>query len=244
MNNETDRDAYLQLGQRLKQQHADHLLVQLQIFRSALMSFINDHGDEILHNPVFRAKFNQITQSIGMDPLDLLLYSNTRQQQQQQQKKDQGNFIVGLSVKVVEICQETRDLNGGLIPLKELQSIVNAQASLSLDLQLDVSIKNIESAIRLLNTMGTKNYEMVVINNDKWLKFASLDNLSQDQIKIYELCQFMGGYVTIRLLQDNFQWDKIRCENVITEMMMNGMLWIDLQGEGGTQYWEPSWISN
>ena len=37
----------------------------------------------------------------------------------------------------------------------------------------------------------------------------------------------MGGYVTYRLLRDNYGWDKVRCKTVIDEMIMNGFYgWI------------------
>lgn len=72
----SDRDAYQQLGQRLNQQHSEQLSTQLQVFRSALINFVNDHSNEIKSNAEFRSKFNQISQLIGMDPLDLLIYSN------------------------------------------------------------------------------------------------------------------------------------------------------------------------
>ena len=67
----------------------------------------------------------------------------------------------------------------------------------------------------------------MIINGKKWLKFSSTENLSNDQLKIYELCEFMGGYVTYRLLRDNYGWDKVRYKTVIDEMIMNGFYgWI------------------
>ena len=245
MNHASDRDAFLQFGNRLRQQHSDQLSAQLQVLRSALLNFVNEHSNEINNNAEFRAKFNQISQLIGMDPLDLLLYSNSGSKKSKLMgKRTTNNYIVGLSVKIVEVCQATRDLNGGLIPLKELQSTIIANALTSLDVNLNITLNDIEQAVQLLNSMESKNYEVLVINKVRWLKFSSLDILSQDQIKIYELCEFTGGFVTRRLIQDNFHWDKVRCENVINEMIMNGILWVDLQGEDGPQYWEPSWISN
>lgn len=235
----SDRDAYQQLGQRLNQQHSEQLSTQLQVFRSALINFVNDHSNEIKSNAEFRSKFNQISQLIGMDPLDLLIYSNSKSKSNGN-KRGGGNFITGLSVKIVEICQETRDLNGGLISIRELQSILTDNSS---DLTIDISTKHIEQAVAILNSMG-KNYELIVINSESWLKFSSIENLSNDQLKIYELCGFMGGYVTMGLIRDNYGWDKIRIKNVIDEMIMNGILWVDEQGEDEWQYWEPSWISH
>ena len=234
MDPQSDRDAYQQLGQRLNQQHSEQLSTQLQVFRSALINFVNDYSNEIKSNGEFRSKFNQISQLIGMDPLDLLIYANSKT------KSNGSNFVTGLSVKIVEICQETRDLNGGLLSLRELQSILTDNSS---DLKIDISTKHIEQAITILNSMG-KNYELIKINNESWLKFSSIENLSNDQLKIYELCGFMGGYVTMGLIRDNYGWDKYRIKSVIDEMIMNGILWVDEQGEDEWQYWEPSWISH
>ncbi|KAI5964292.1 dot2 [Candida pseudojiufengensis] len=235
--NHSDRDAYLQLGQKLNQKHSDELSTQLQILKSVLINFINDHGEEIKTNPEFRSKFNELSQSIGMDPLDLLIFANSNHS-----NKNDSNFIIGLSVKIVEICQETRDLNGGFINLNELQSILKKTSLSESELKIQIEINDIEKAIAKLKSMGN-NYEIIIINNIKWLKFSSIDNLSNDQIKIYELCGFMGGYVTHRLIRDNFGWDSLRCKNVIDEMIMNGLLWVDSQGGEEWQYWEPSWIS-
>ena len=127
-----------------------------------------------------------------------------------------------------------------MLSLRELQSILTDNSS---DLKIDISTKHIEQAITILNSMG-KNYELIKINNESWLKFSSIENLSNDQLKIYELCGFMGGYVTMGLIRDNYGWDKYRIKSVIDEMIMNGILWVDEQGEDEWQYWEPSWISH
>ena len=50
----TDRDAYLQLGKSLNEQHSNQLSTQLQVFQSALINFANDHGDEISLNLEFK----------------------------------------------------------------------------------------------------------------------------------------------------------------------------------------------
>ncbi|CAI5759766.1 unnamed protein product [Candida verbasci] len=233
MNHDENRDAYIQLGKLLNQKHSDQLSTQLQVFQNALINFAIEHGDEIKSNSEFKLKFTKICQSINIDPLDLLIYTNSTQ------KKRSQNFYIGLSVKIIEICQSTRDLNGGLISLKELISIINES-----EIKIDVDKKDIEKCLGQLNKLG-KGFEILNINDKLLLKFTSLDNLSNDQIKIYELCNFMGGVVTYKLLRDNYEWDNIRCKTVIDEMIMNGFLWIDQQGDANEwQYWEPSWISH
>ena len=234
-----DRHAYSQLGQNLIQRHSDQLSTQLSVFQSALINFGSDHGDEIRRNPEFRNKFTQMCQLIGVDPLELLIYSNSKNS-----KSRNEDFYIGLSVRIVEVCQETRDVNGGLISMKELLSRLQDNDNL----EILIKESEIQQALSILFALGN-GYEILNINGKKWLKFSSATsgntNISNDQKKIYEVCGFMGGFVTYRLLIDNYGWDKIRCKTVIDQMIMDGFLWIDSQGiDGELQYWEPSWISN
>ncbi|KAL6451240.1 SNF8 Vacuolar-sorting protein SNF8 [Candida maltosa Xu316] len=237
--NNNDLDAYKQLGKSLKELHSSQLSTQLQVFQSALINFANDHPQEISSNLEFKNKFTTICQSVGLDPLDLLLYTNNNNNNNINNGDD---FHVGLSVKIVEVCKQTRDLNGGLISIKELISILESQVVHGM-IKLKITEKDVEKALTNLNVLG-KGYDIVMINGKKWLKYSSTDNLSTDQLKIYELCEFMGGFVTYRLLKDNYGWDGTRCKTVIDEMIMNGFLWVDSQGEREWQFWEPSWISN
>lgn len=230
---EPDRDAYLRLGQALTQRHSDQLSAQLSVFQSALVNFAGEHGDMIKSNPEFQSKFTQMCHLVGVDPLELLLFVDAK-------TKKGENFYMGLAVRVVEICQETRDINGGLISLKELHSRLQETVSVP----LSVLEEDILKALALLGNLGN-GYEVILINNKKWIKYSAVSGgISNDQKKVYELCEFMGGYVTNRLLQDNYGWDSARLKTIVDEMIMNGFLWIDNQGpDSQWQFWEPSWIS-
>lgn len=231
---EADRGAYVQFGQQLNQKHSDELSAQLSVYQSALINFASEHGDTIKNNPEFRSNFTQMCYLIGVDPLELLLFSSSKL------KKD-DNYLLGLATRVVEICQETRDLNGGLISVKELRSRFQD----TLNVPVDVSEEDILKGMAVLGTLG-KGFEVLEINRKKWIKFfgSSTDSgISNDHKKVYELCEFMGGYVTLRLLRDNYGWDLVRLKTVLDDMIQNGFLWIDNQGATGEwQFWEPSWI--
>lgn len=230
-----ERDAYHQLGKALNEKHADQLAAQLSVFQSALINFAVEHGDAIRENAGFRHKFTEMCTLIGVDPLELLILAESNS------KKTEG-FFVGIGVRMVEICQETRNINGGLISFKELHSRLQESVSVP----LSVSEVDAQRALESMVSLG-KGYEITMINNKQWIKFlgpTGSESISNDQKKVYELCEFMGGFVTCRLLRDNLGWDKVRCRNIIDEMIMNGFLWVDSQGpEGISQYWEPSWIS-
>lgn len=222
------RDDYYKLGKNITERLEGQLSAQLSVFKSALVNFASEHGDEITNNREFRTKFTQMCQLVGVDPLDLQILTT---------KKD---LEVVLAVRVVEECHKTRDFNGGLISLKELISRLNNEEDSNTSTSLNITEENIISCLTILNSLG-EGYEILNINKRKWLKFTN--NVSNDHKKVYELCEFMGGFVTSRLLRDNFQWDQVRCRTVIDEMIMKGFLWVDL-GENELQYWEPSWISS
>lgn len=232
---EVERGAYVQLGQTLNQKHSDELSAQLSVYQSALVNFASEHGETIKKNPEFRSNFTQMCNLIGVDPLELLLFLSSKE-------KKSEEFLLGLAVRVVEICQETRDLNGGLISLKELRS----RFLESLSVPMDISDDDIVKGVSMLGTLG-KGFEVLETNKKKWIKFSGgseAKGISNDHKRIYELSEFMGGYVTYRLLRDNYGWDSVRLKSVLDDMILNGFLWIDTQGSKGEwQFWEPSWIS-
>lgn len=229
---EVDRGAYLQLGQALTQRHSDELAAQLAVYQSALVNFASEHGETIKNNPDFRSSFTQMCYLIGVDPLELLLFLS------QQKKND--NFYLGLAVRIVEMCQETRDLNGGLISLKELR----CRFQDSLSVPVEISEDDIIRGMALLGDLG-QGFAVLDISHKKWIKLSgsSEKGISSDHRKVYEAAEFMGGYVTKRILRDNYGWDSVRLKNVLDDMILNGYLWIDAQGGREWQYWEPSWIS-
>lgn len=230
----SDRDAYSKLGQSISQKHADELSAQLSVFQSVVVNFAVDHSSNIRSNPEFRSKFTSICLLIGIDALELLILLELRLK-----KKD--NYFCGLAIKIVEICHQTRDINGGLISMKELRSRMEDCNSVPLKVAEDDVVK----ALNVLNSLG-EGFELLTINKKRWVRHitsSGKNSISSDQQKVYELCEFMGGFVTVRLLRDNYGWDKVRLRTVIDEMIMNGFLWMDSQGPNETQYWEPSWIS-
>lgn len=229
-----DRDAFSRLGESLTQKHSDELSAQLSVFQSVLVNFALEHGESIRTNSEFQAKFTQICHLIGVDPLELLLISESR-------LKKKPNLYCGLAIRIVEICQETSDINGGLISMKELRSRLQQE----LNVPLQVSEGDIMKALSTLIDLG-EGLELLTINKKRWIRHftaAGKNGISSDQQKVYALCEFMGGFVSYRLLRDNYGWDSVRLKTVIDEMIMEGFLWIDSQGEEGWTFWEPSWIS-
>ena len=86
---------------------------QMNIFKSNLLIFANKYKYELNNNPIFRAQFQSMCNSIGIDPL-------ASKKGYWAELLGVGEFYFELAVQIVEICVATRNKNGGLIRLDEL----------------------------------------------------------------------------------------------------------------------------
>lgn len=223
-----DRAAYSRVGKSLVQKHQQHLDTQLEVLRQALVNFASEHASDIAASPEFTAKFTQMCVLAGLDPLKLMLLRRLSSSSQEP---------LAVAVRVMEFCQQTIHINGGLIAVSDL-----ATQLLDADIGLTVTEAEVVKAVDALQKLGP-GYSLITINSQRWLKYSSAtDDMLSDQHKLLELCQFMGGYVTYRLLRDNYGWDGERCRRVVDEMILQALLWIDNGPPNSTEllFWVPT----
>lgn len=91
--------------------------MQLSAFKSNLEQFAIRHKKEIQRDPAFRAKFHTMCAAIGVDPL-------TSKKGIWSDLLGVGDFYYELAVRIVEVCVATRPINGGLMSLRELLSVL------------------------------------------------------------------------------------------------------------------------
>jgi len=86
---------------------------QLALFKTALEEFARKHRSRINKNPEFRAQFQQLCASVGVDPLASAkgFWAKTL---------GLGDFYNELGVQILDVCLSTRSQNGGLIEMREL----------------------------------------------------------------------------------------------------------------------------
>lgn len=219
-----DRAAYSRVGKSLVQKHQQHLDTQLEVLRQALVNFATEHAGEIAASPEFTAKFTQMCVLAGLDPLKLMLLRRP-------------SPLLAIAVRLMEFCEQTIHINGGLIAVSDLASQLLDQ-----EIGLTVTEADITKAVELLQSLGP-GYSLITINQQRWLKYSSAtDDMLSDQHKLLELCQFMGGYVTYRLLRDNYGWELDRCRRVVDEMILQALLWIDYGPPNSQEllFWVPS----
>lgn len=123
--------SYANHGANLRSTHLTSLQTQLSVFQSLLHTFALEHASTIKSDPKFRAEFARMCNAIGVDPLAA---SNVKGKGKrglvsglteggsfwtQILGGDVNDFYFEVAVRVVELCRETREENGGLIGVEE-----------------------------------------------------------------------------------------------------------------------------
>ncbi|GME74071.1 unnamed protein product [[Candida] boidinii] len=226
---------FQEVGQYLLAQQYSQIETQLQVFQNALVQFSDSHSEEIRLNPKVRKEFSQICRSFGVDPL---LLNNNNTSNSNNNRNNSGNEntedkFYEISLKVIEICHQTKDTNGGLISVKEITKILNSSSS-NTNFNVKIEDSDILKSLELLHVLGDE-LQLIDVGSKKYIKSIP-QNLNPDETVVLQTCDLIG-YVTVNLLRDNFSWKYIRCKTVIEDMVSNGILWVDEQGEEGIQYW-------
>lgn len=199
---------------------------QLSIFQEKLVKFAKHHNEELRDVPQFRAKFMRMCSAIGIDPLSLF--------DKNSHLFHIDDYYYQICVKIIEICRNTKDVNGGVISLEELH--VNYFK------KMNIEMEDIQKGIKMLEPLDG-GFELFAIRQKQFLRSVPTE-LTDDQTKILEICSIMG-YASIALLRANLNWKRIRSQSLLDGMVASGLLWVDTQSpEEDVIYWDPSWIIN
>lgn len=203
-------EEFAKLGNTFLLQRSQELSTQLQVFQGALVNYAKEHGQEIAHNPTFRSEFSKICHSFGVDPLFLT------------SSQDPKSFYYELSIRIIKLCNETRDLNGGMISLGECCKMLS-----------NASEKDVLKSLEILKPLGDE-ISLVGIGSHSYIKSVP-HHLNQDQSLVLDTCNILRS-VSISLLRANFKWTALRSKTVLDEMVSCGLLWVDNQDEE-KQFW-------
>lgn len=235
---EDKRAAFDDLGASIQQTQVEQLNTQLSVFQSALNYFAVEHAAEIRTNPTFRSEFAKMCTAIGVDPL---ASSSSNQKNGSLWAsllgKDVNDFYFELAVRVIEICRQSRNENGGLISVSEVKTRL---AHPSQPRPIEVTIDDIERAVETLGDLG-QGIKLVELANSHTKMIRSVPSeLSNDQAMVLEACQALG-YVSLSILRDNMGWNNMRVQTVLDDMVVAGLLWVDDQSIE-REYWVPSYM--
>ncbi|KAJ9568738.1 EAP30/Vps36 family [Nakaseomyces glabratus] len=216
-------ESYKNVSSNILERQSLELEQQLEVFQGRLIDFAKKHNKDLKANPEFRSRFLRMCSSIGIDPLEIF--------EKDQHLFNVDDFYYEISVKIIEVCRETKDMNGGVISFDELRN--------GYFKNLNVTMEDLEKSIDMIQVLDG-GFKVFSIRGKKFLRSVP-NEITGDQTKILEVCSIMG-YASISLLRANFKWDAVRGRSVLEDMAANGMLWIDNQAGNEILYWDPSWI--
>jgi ESCRT-II complex subunit VPS22 len=209
---------YSELGQSLIRQKSSELSTQLQLFKSILLNFLDEHNDELSEDLDLRDEFIRTCSLVGIDPLQI--YGKHTKM---------NEFYYELCVRIIEYSNKMKDINGGLIPVKQFLKEFKDQ---------NVNRNDIEITCGMLRQLN-EDMEIVTIGDREYLKNFHIE-ITNDQNVVFEIANELG-FVTVRMLHDNLGWKSYKSKKVLDEMVSSGYLWVDLN-KGEMMYWDPAWI--
>ena len=101
---------------------------------------------------------------------------------------------------------------------------------------MSITDRDIYAAISSLAPLNS-GFAVIAVGSKHMVRSVPKE-LSEDQGRVLELVQMLG-WVTRGLLEDNLGWDPARAETVCADLVGEGVVWVDDQGETGgeREFW-------
>ncbi|CAK0893255.1 unnamed protein product [Prorocentrum cordatum] len=115
-----------------------------EVLRAKLTEFAQKHRSRINSDPQFRQAFCEMCAAAGVDPL-------ASSKGVWDQLLGVGQFYSELAVQVLTVCIQTREMNGGLLDLRECLSLVQALRPADQTISEE---DDVETAISSLSALG------------------------------------------------------------------------------------------
>ncbi|KFM58339.1 Vacuolar-sorting protein SNF8, partial [Stegodyphus mimosarum] len=217
-------------GSEIADDQLQQMTKQMETFRTNLQEFAGKYKNKIKKNPQFRQQFQEMCAAAGVDPLASSkgFWANML---------GVGDFYYELGVQIIEVCLATRHRNGGLLNLEELRQLLIKSRG-AIQKQEDIGYDDVLRAIDKLKILG-EGFRTITCGSVKdYIVQCVPAELSVDHTKIIQKAG-TTGYVTISALMQDFAWEQLRAEAALTDLIKEGLVWIDSQFEGEPSYWFP-----
>ena len=175
-----------------------------QELKANMSKYSSQYESEIRNNKQVRAKFINICNKIGIDPIV--------------SKRSMwgmlGDFYNQISIQILRICEKTKDLNGGLLKISDLVTIFNRSYPSN---QIDYN--DVLKAVDNVEKLGTG----CRIIDGKYISTVPFE-LSGDQVALMKMAEGTG-YVSLNIARRN-GWAKDRFDLAIVSDLLRGILLI------------------
>jgi ESCRT-II complex subunit VPS22 len=110
-------------------------------------------------------------------------------------------------------------------------------------LRILISRDDIIRGINALEPLGPGISLITLPNGSKYIRSIPKE-LNPDQAIVLDIAGITGGVVSVGLLKVNLGWEESRSRNVLEDLVVEGMVWVDDgAGRGEREYWIPRGIS-
>lgn len=228
-------EKYQQKGSSLAKEELERLTSQMGEFKSNLEKFASKYKKDIRKNGEFRRQFQQMCAVAGVDPLRSSAGFWVK-------LLGVGDFYYELAIQIVEVFLSTSHRNGGIMPIEELLQRVLASRNVSKNSNLSstdsITAEDILEAIKKLRVLGSNIKE--IPSKGSYLIQATPAELNSDHVHITQVAHDTRGYVSQSMLREKLDWSDERIDKALKELVMEAIVWLDEQGEGGEHlYWFP-----
>lgn len=223
-NTAKNRESVAAFGAALDEELMGKMEVQLAEFKEELERFAVLHEKDIQADPVFRAKFHEMCNKLGVDPL------NSRKGVWAKLLPHVGDFYYVLGTRIVEICLATRPLNGGIISVPELLRRLQRHKDYTVD---TLNGDDVERAVRSLATLGS-GFQIVSAGTLRIVRSVPVE-LNEDHTTVLNLCRDTG-WTTVERIQERLRWENPRAVRTVTFLMEKELAWVD-DSQNERMYW-------
>uniref|UniRef100_A0A915HQE9 Vacuolar-sorting protein SNF8 n=1 Tax=Romanomermis culicivorax TaxID=13658 RepID=A0A915HQE9_ROMCU len=218
---------FKELGSEIASEQLNQLSIEMESFRTRLEDFAHKYSNDIRKNPQFRRQFQEMCASIGVDPL-------ASSKGFWAEKLGIGDFYYQLGIQIIEVCLSTNHINGGVMTLEELK--VRLTKSRNRRTKDEITNDDILRAIGKLKIFGN-GFQSIPVSGGRYIIQSIPGELNMDYTRVLELAE-VDSFITEDKLRQRLNWDTNRIQRVVTQLVGDGLCWIDHQSKPPS-YWFP-----
>ncbi len=213
-----DKEKYSKVGNQLETEKLTSVQDTLTNFKTSLTEFARKHKSRINQDPEFRQQFHQMCISVGVDPLasgkgfwaDLLGI---------------GDFYYELSVKILNICLQTRSINGGIITLKDLLHRLRDYHGNNQSI-MRINREDLLRALEKVSVLGNSIRVVSLPSNEKVVLSIPMEINVEHEIIINYAMESNGCIPRDQFLLSS-NWTLDRFHRVLNPLIEEGAVWVD-----------------
>lgn len=247
------------IGDKVSANEIETLKAQFATFHNSLQAFAHKHRKEIKSDPQFRMHFQRMCANIGVDPLASTkgIWSELL---------GVGDFYYELAVQIIDVCLAARAQNGGLMALQEVirrVTLVRTRAAKAItaatgvkETPQAVTEDDVLRAVKTLKPLGN-GFSIITLAIDSAAGTSGIvgrkmvrsvpTELDPDVSALLALAESTPqGAITRTYVMKRLAWSPERTHQALSELVLQGLCWVDLQAmpqTGQEEYWVTSFFN-